>query len=101
MALTRANRPRNKNVTLSVLRHTEAAGFAALVVTLDTFLLGWRPHDLNTAYPPFAAGINVQLGTSDPVFMQRQYFLSRPDGHPAFPLNVDAFCACRVSEEQA
>ncbi|KAH9983711.1 FMN-dependent alpha-hydroxy acid dehydrogenase [Russula compacta] len=63
--------PRTNEVTLSILRRAKAAGFTALVVTLDTFLLGWRPHDLDTAYLPFAAGVGVQVGTSDPVFMQR------------------------------
>jgi lactate 2-monooxygenase len=41
------------------------------VITLDTMLLGWRPHDLETAYIPFLYGVGIQVGMSDPVFMKR------------------------------
>jgi lactate 2-monooxygenase len=100
--LTRANRPRHDEVTLSVLRRARAAGFTTLVVTLDTFLLGWRPHDLDTAYLPFVAGVGVQVGTSDPVFMQRQQVPLRPDERPAFPLDLEAFRArLAAGDEQA
>lgn len=64
-------RPRSNDVTLSLLSRAKANGFTALVVTLDTFLLGWRPHDLQDSYLPFFHGIGVQVGTSDPVFMAR------------------------------
>ncbi|KAI0292446.1 FMN-dependent alpha-hydroxy acid dehydrogenase [Russula brevipes] len=73
--------PRTNEVTLSVLRRAKAAGFTALVVTLDTFSIGWRPHDLDTAYLPFAAGVGVQ----------RMGFAPRPDERPAFPLDMGAF----------
>jgi isopentenyl diphosphate isomerase/L-lactate dehydrogenase-like FMN-dependent dehydrogenase len=63
--------PASKEVLLSILGRAKANGFSALVVTLDTMLLGWRPHDLETAYIPFAHGVGVQVGTSDPVFMGR------------------------------
>jgi lactate 2-monooxygenase len=51
------------------LRRAKAAGFTTLVVTLDTFLLGWRPHDLDTTFLPFAMGFGLQVGTSDAVFI--------------------------------
>src|SRR5438309_3069212 len=35
--------PRERNVAKSMLARAEAAGYRALVVTLDTWLLGWRP----------------------------------------------------------
>lgn len=40
------------------------------MITLDTMLLGWRPHDLYTAYIPFFYGVGIQVGLSDPVFMK-------------------------------
>ncbi|KAI0246396.1 FMN-dependent alpha-hydroxy acid dehydrogenase [Lactifluus subvellereus] len=83
--------PRNNEVTLSILGRAKAAGFTALVVTLDTFLLGWRPHDLDTAYLPFLAGVGVQVGTSDPVFMKRMGMAPRVDERPPFPLDMTAF----------
>ncbi|KAI9442960.1 FMN-dependent dehydrogenase [Lactarius indigo] len=83
--------PRSNDVTLSILGRAKAAGFSALVVTLDTFVVGWRPADLNTAYLPFAAGVGIQVGTSDPVFMKRLGVPVRPDERPAFPLDMEAF----------
>ncbi|KAF8262090.1 FMN-dependent alpha-hydroxy acid dehydrogenase [Lactarius quietus] len=83
--------PRNNDVTLSILGRAKAAGFTALVVTLDSFSIGWRPHDLKTAYLPFGAGVGVQVGSSDPVFMQRIGVPVRPDDRPTFPLDLEAF----------
>jgi lactate 2-monooxygenase len=40
----------------------------AIVVTLDTHLLGWRPRDLDLGYLPFAHGMGIAQYTSDPVF---------------------------------
>src|SRR4051794_2339562 len=45
--------PNDEDFCASLLARAEAAGFSALVVTLDTWLLGWRPHDLYAAYLPF------------------------------------------------
>jgi lactate 2-monooxygenase len=55
-------------VTVSLLRRARAAGFTVLVVTLDTWLLGWRPHDLDGAYLPFLRGIGAAIPFSDPAF---------------------------------
>jgi len=63
--------PGSKDVTISILNRAKAAGFSALVVTLDTMILGWRPHDLESAFIPFGHGLGVQIGASDPVFMGR------------------------------
>ncbi|KAK7031872.1 Fmn dependent [Favolaschia claudopus] len=63
--------PASNEVTLSILARAKASGFAALLVTLDTVLLGWRAHDMARSYLPFAHGVGVQVGMSDPVFMAR------------------------------
>ncbi|KAF5360870.1 hypothetical protein D9756_004946 [Leucocoprinus leucothites] len=63
--------PGTKEVTESVLTRAKAAGFTAVVVTLDTMTLGWRPHDIETSYLPFGHGLGIQIGASDPVFMGR------------------------------
>lgn len=52
----------------SMVHRAEAAGYSALVVTLDTPLLGWRPRDLDRPYLPFLAGHGIANYTSDPVF---------------------------------
>ena len=78
-------RPRTDEVTLSLLKRAKANGYSALVVTLDTMTIGWRPHDLETAYLPFFHGIGSQLGTSDPVFMGRYGLQPVLDERPEFP----------------
>ena len=52
----------------SFVRRAERAGAEAIVVTLDTTLLGWRTHDLDIAYLPFLRGKGIAQYTSDPVF---------------------------------
>jgi len=54
----------------SLLRRAEASGCEAIVVTLDTHLLGWRTRDLELAYLPFTRGMGIAQYTSDPVFQQ-------------------------------
>jgi lactate 2-monooxygenase len=54
----------------SMIRRAEAAGAQALVVTLDTTTLGWRPQDLNLGSLPFARGQGIAQYTSDPRFRE-------------------------------
>jgi isopentenyl diphosphate isomerase/L-lactate dehydrogenase-like FMN-dependent dehydrogenase len=60
--------PNDEEVCASFLARAKAAGYSALVVTLDTWLLGWRPHDLDRAYLPFLSGKGLATYFSDPVF---------------------------------
>ncbi|RBY78272.1 lactate 2-monooxygenase [Geodermatophilus sp. TF02-6] len=52
----------------SLVGRAEACGCDALVVTLDTTMLGWRPRDLDLGHLPFALGKGIAQYTSDPVF---------------------------------
>ena len=52
----------------SLVSRAEACGCSAIVVTLDTTLLGWRTRDLDLAYLPFMRGMGIAQYTSDPVF---------------------------------
>lgn len=54
----------------SLLRRAEAIGSQAIVVTLDTTVLGWRPQDLNLGSLPFAQGVGIAQYTSDPRFLE-------------------------------
>jgi lactate 2-monooxygenase len=60
----------HNDVTISLLKRAKAAGYTALFVTVDTYILGWRPSDMDNGYNPFlrADKIGVELGFSDPVF---------------------------------
>jgi isopentenyl diphosphate isomerase/L-lactate dehydrogenase-like FMN-dependent dehydrogenase len=60
--------PNDEEVCASFLRRAKAAGFSALVVTLDTWMLAWRPHDLDNAYLPFLTGNGLANYFTDPAF---------------------------------
>jgi lactate 2-monooxygenase len=60
----------DRDVVGSLVRRAEAAGYSAIVVTLDTLILGWRPRDLRNAYLPFRHGEGIAQFTSDPVFRE-------------------------------
>ena len=62
--------PADQELAASFLHRAEAAGYGALVVTLDTWQLGWRPRDLSTAYLPFLRGEGIANYVSDPVFQR-------------------------------
>jgi len=59
---------RDEDLVDSFIGRAEAIGAQALVVTLDTTLLGWRPKDLNLGSLPFSQGIGIAQYTSDPRF---------------------------------
>jgi lactate 2-monooxygenase len=59
---------RSDELVESFLTRAGRCGCEAIVVTLDTTLLGWRPRDLEIAYLPFLRGKGIAQYTSDPVF---------------------------------
>src|SRR3989442_9844190 len=61
----------DREVVASLVHRAEAAGYAAIVLTLDTLQLGWRDRDLRNHYLPFIAGEGIAQFTSDPVFRSR------------------------------
>jgi lactate 2-monooxygenase len=60
--------PVDRELAASLLTRAQDAGYRALIVTLDTFLPGWKPRDLTSAWQPFLRGIGLANYTSDPVF---------------------------------
>jgi len=63
--------PRDREMAASMVSRAERAGYAAVVLTLDTTILGWRVRDLDRAYLPFLQGEGVACFFSDPVFRSR------------------------------
>ncbi len=63
--------PQDREITRSFVQRAEAAGYSALVVTLDTRMLAWRERDLNLAFLPFLKADGIGLYLSDPVFRSR------------------------------
>ena len=52
----------------SFVHRAESCGCDAIVLTLDTTMLGWRPRDLDLGSLPFLEGKGIAQYTSDPVF---------------------------------
>lgn len=63
---------RHDDITISLLDRARRAGYSALIVTLDTYILGWRPADMDNGYNPFlrADKIGVEIGFTDPAFQK-------------------------------
>jgi isopentenyl diphosphate isomerase/L-lactate dehydrogenase-like FMN-dependent dehydrogenase len=61
--------PSERAVAASFVQRAEAAGYGAIVVTLDTKLLAWRPRDLETAYLPFLQGEGLANYRTDEAFL--------------------------------
>jgi lactate 2-monooxygenase len=61
----------DREICASFVSRAEEAGYGAIVVTLDTLTLGWRPRDLRNAYLPFIHGEGCGQFFTDPVFLSR------------------------------
>lgn len=62
--------PSDDSLTESIVKRAKNAGYKVLVVTLDTFVLGWRPRDLDQGFNPFLTGKGVANVFSDPYFIE-------------------------------
>lgn len=71
---------RSDDLVASLVRRAEASGAEAIVVTLDTTILGWRARDLDLGYLPFLHGQGIAQYTSDPVF--RKMLPEPPEKNP-------------------
>jgi lactate 2-monooxygenase len=70
---------KSRDLVASFAHRAENCGCSAIVVTLDTTLLGWRTRDLNIPYLPFLEGKGIAQYTSDPVF---QKIMDEPEETP-------------------
>jgi lactate 2-monooxygenase len=60
--------PNDPELARSLVERAERAGYGAIVLTVDTFIPGWKPRDLNQAWLPFLEGKGVANYFQDPVF---------------------------------
>jgi lactate 2-monooxygenase len=61
--------PKDRELAASFAHRAEAAGYRAIVVTLDQPVTGWRPRDLATGYSPPLRGLCLANYFTDPVFL--------------------------------
>ncbi len=60
----------DRRLVSSFVERAERASYGAIVVTVDTFIPGWKPRDLQQAWLPFLEGIGVANYFQDPVFRE-------------------------------
>ncbi|MEU8895034.1 lactate 2-monooxygenase [Nocardia sp. NPDC048505] len=72
--------PNDDDLARSFVERAERAGAKAIVVTVDTPSLGWRPRDLELAHLPFLHGKGIANYLSDPVF--RAKLATPPEDSP-------------------
>jgi lactate 2-monooxygenase len=77
---------KDHELTSSMLRRAEQSGYSALVVTLDTAMLGWRERDLQHPHLPFLLGQGLANYFSDPVFRAR--LKQPPEADPAAAIRL-------------
>jgi isopentenyl diphosphate isomerase/L-lactate dehydrogenase-like FMN-dependent dehydrogenase len=70
--------PTDRELAASLVERAERAGYRGIVVTLDTWIPGWRPRDLAGGHFPQLRGHVLANYTSDPVFRR----LVGPDADP-------------------
>ncbi|KAF2452050.1 FMN-dependent alpha-hydroxy acid dehydrogenase [Karstenula rhodostoma CBS 690.94] len=66
--------PSDDDLLRPYLRTAKENGFEVLVVTVDTWDLGWRTRDLDRGFFPFIGGVGVQIGLEDPVAHEKLGF---------------------------
>ncbi|MGV9661526.1 lactate 2-monooxygenase [Nocardia niigatensis] len=60
--------PTDRELAASLVERAEQAGYRGIVVTLDTWVTGWRPRDLSTGNFPQLRGHCLANYFTDPVF---------------------------------
>ena len=70
---------KSNDLVASFAQRAEKCGCSAIVLTLDTTMLGWRTRDLDMGYLPFLEGKGIAQYTTDPVF---QKMMDEPDDVP-------------------
>ena len=74
----------------SLVSRAERCGCSAIVLTLDTTMLGWRIRDLDLAYLPFLRGKGIAQYTSDPVFVEALQETLRQEATPSGRITLSA-----------
>ncbi|MGB8002168.1 MAG: alpha-hydroxy acid oxidase [Anaerobacillus sp.] len=63
--------PDDPSLVKSLVKRAEAAGYSAIVITVDTAMLGYRERDRSNRYSPFLLGKGISNYEADPVFNER------------------------------
>ena len=80
----------SNELVASLVSRAESCGCSAIVLTLDTTMLGWRLRDLDLAYLPFLRGKGIAQYTSDPFFVDALQETLRQEGAPGGRITLSA-----------
>jgi lactate 2-monooxygenase len=80
----------SNDLVASLVSRAESCGCSAIVLTLDTTMLGWRIRDLDLAYLPFLRGKGIAQYTSDPVFVEALQETLRQEAPPGGRITLTA-----------
>ncbi|WP_249871510.1 alpha-hydroxy-acid oxidizing protein [Oceanobacillus saliphilus] len=58
----------NENISYSMVKRAEEAGYEAIVLTIDTFMFGWREEDMRNHFSPLKEGYGKANYITDDVF---------------------------------
>lgn len=61
----------DREVSASMVRRAEKSGYSAIVLTVDTVMLGWKRRDFRNGYSPLREGRGLVNYLTDPVFCSR------------------------------
>ena len=61
----------DREVSASMVKRAEAAGYSAIVLTVDTIMLGWKRRDFRNGYSPLREGKGMANYITDPVLCSR------------------------------
>ncbi|WP_181350351.1 lactate 2-monooxygenase [Thalassobacillus sp. CUG 92003] len=81
----------DREIAGSMVKRAERAGYQAIVVTLDTSMMGWREKDIEHAYLPFLQAEGMGNYLADPVFCARLGHAPEEDMRAAIMLWVQIF----------
>lgn len=60
----------NEEISFNMVKRAEEAGYEAIVLTIDTFMLGWRVEDMRNRFSPLKLGLGKANYEADPVFLR-------------------------------
>jgi isopentenyl diphosphate isomerase/L-lactate dehydrogenase-like FMN-dependent dehydrogenase len=92
--------PNDDELAASLVRRAESAGYSAIVLTVDNYLPGWKPRDLQEAYLPALEGRGIAHYLSDPVFRSRLEKPPEEDTGPAIGQFLGVFANPNLTWER-
>ncbi|MDQ1145785.1 lactate 2-monooxygenase [Bacillus sp. SORGH_AS 510] len=81
----------DREIAASMVKRAEAAGYSAIVITLDTPMMAWREKDIEHAYLPFLEAEGIGNYLEDPVFCSRLEKSPKEDLRSAIMLWAQVF----------